>query len=246
MKFIWIPINIIQVALIFIWTAVCGILGMVLMLFAWNGIWVHKVNSLYMFSPVIRAIALVRVKAHGLEKIKRGRSAIYVANHESLLDILAVASVMPVGLFYVAKKELAKVPVMGQYMRFIGHIFIDRKNKVKSMQSMRVAAQKIKAGKSVISFPEGTRSKTGNVEMFKLGSFIIAKEGGISIVPIAIQGSRELLPSGSFALRPGTIHVCIGDEITPDEIQNKTVEQLSEMARQQVISMLNASDQFSK
>ncbi len=242
MKFVWIPINMIQIVLIILWTTVCGILGMLLMLITWNGIWVHKVNCLYLFSPMIRLISGVRVKAHGLKKIDRNRAFIYVANHESHLDIVALASVMPVGLFYIAKKELAKVPIMGQYIRFIGHIFIDRKDKEKSMQSMRLAASKIKAGKNVISFPEGTRSKTGEVQIFKRGSFVIAKEGGIPIVPIAISGSRKLLASGSFALRPGTIDVFIGDEISPNKFPNMRTEELAEMARQQIISMLSATD----
>lgn len=238
MKFIWPVINIIQIILILLWTGVCGIVGMLLMLITWNGIWVHKVNGLYMWSPMVCLIAGVRVKVYGAEKVKEKISSIYVANHESHFDILALARSIPIGLFFIGKKELARVPIMGQYMRLIGHIFVDRKNSENALKSMRMAADKIKAGKNVITFPEGTRSKTGELMIFKRGSFMIAKEGKVGIVPIAIIGSRKILASGKSNIRPGVITVRIGDRIDPSDFENMTVEQLSDYTRSKVAALI--------
>jgi len=102
MKFIFGIVNTVQIILIILWTALCGILGMVLMLITWNGKWVHHVNGRYMWSPFVCLITGVRVKVQGLEKINKNKSFIYISNHESHFDILALSRVMPVGLFFIA------------------------------------------------------------------------------------------------------------------------------------------------
>lgn len=131
------------------------------------------------------------------------------------------------------------MPGLGIYMRFIGHIFVDRKNKDLAMQSMKAAAEKIKAGKNVISFPEGTRSKDGKLQQFKRGAFIIAKEGPVDIVPIGISGTRKILPSGAYGIRPGVITVRIGDVIRKEDFKDMSVEQLAEYAREKVKALID-------
>lgn len=237
MKYLLIPLNIVQILIILVWTAVCGIAGMLLMLITRNGQWVHWFDGRILWSPLVCAVSLVRVKVHGLEKIDRSKARIYVANHESLYDIVALSRVMPIGLFFIAKKELSKVPVLGQYMHYIGHIFVDRKNKEAARKSMIAAAEKIKTGRNVISFPEGTRSKTGEMGIFKRGSFVIAKEGGIDIVPIAISGSGKVLKSGTYSIFPGTIHVHIGDVIQTQSFLHLDSDQLAELTREKILTI---------
>lgn len=238
MKYLWIPVNYLQILIIFIWTALIGTIGMLLMLFTRNGPWVHLVSGIYLWAPVVCLVTGVRVKLIGKEKIDESRPCIYVANHCSHFDIVALARVMPIGLFFVAKKELAAVPFLGWYMRFIGHIFVDRKNKEMAMKSMQIASDKIKAGKNVISFPEGTRSKTGALQIFRRGSFIIAKEGQIDVVPVAISGSRAVLPSGSFSIRPGKITVMIGDRLEAKVHGHLSTEELASLAQEKVRVLL--------
>jgi 1-acyl-sn-glycerol-3-phosphate acyltransferase len=240
MKFIHWIINAIQILLIFIWTAFCALLGMVLMLVLWDGSKVHYITGYYFYCPVVLAIAGVKVTVSGLENLKPNQPHIFVSNHASHLDVVCIAGVIPIGLFYIAKKELAKVPFLGQYMAFIGHIFVDRKNKDKALASLRVAAEKIKAGKDVITFPEGTRTKTGELMIFKRGSFMIAKDGGIPVMPVAVIGSRAVLPSGGWMLRSGRIHVAIGRSIEVDEFKDLSVEQLADLARTRVLQLLQS------
>ncbi len=242
MKILWGILNLVQIIIICLWTAVCAVIGILLMLITWNGKWVHKVDGLYLWSPIICTITGVRIRLENKSKLDTTKSFIYVANHQSHFDIVALARVMPIGLFFVVKKELSRVPFLGQYIQFIGHIFVDRKNKELALKSMRVAAEKIRNGKNVISFPEGTRSKTGVLQQFKRGAFIIAKEGNVDIVPIGISGSRKVLASGKYGIRPGVITVRIGDVISHTHFANMSVEQLADHVRTKVSELITPLD----
>lgn len=232
-------LNWIQAILIALWTVFCGLSGMILILLTWQRNAIMLLMSHYIWSPVICAVSGVRVEVHGVENVDRDLKAIYVANHSSLYDIVAVSRACPVPLFYIAKKELFKVPVMGQFMWLVGMIFIDRKNKERAMQSMEKAARSIQQGRNIISFPEGTRSKNGKISLFKRGSFIIAKNYNIPVVPIAISGAHEILSSGSTGLRPGTIRVYFEKPMMPDHFQHLTEEELAAQAREIILRRLS-------
>jgi 1-acyl-sn-glycerol-3-phosphate acyltransferase len=238
MKLVWLPINIVQAVLIFSWTAVSGLLGILLRFLGMPQKTVIMFLCRIFWGPVICILAMVRVKLINADRIPRDRSVIFVANHASHFDIVALSRVFPIPLFFIAKQELKKVPVLGQYIAVMGHIFIDRKNRDKAKQSMMLASRSIRAGKSVISFAEGTRTKDGQLQLFKRGAFLIAREGNIPIVPLAISGARKVLPSGSFGLRPGTITIDVGQIMEPESFGDQTAEQLADLARTQVKSMI--------
>lgn len=196
--------------------------------------------SHYIWSPVICVISGVRVEKQGVENIDKNNSAIYVANHSSLFDIVAVCRASPVPLFYVAKIELKKIPIMGHFMSAVGMIFIDRKNKERAMQSMALAGEKIKNGKNIISFPEGTRSKDGSVQLFRRGSFIIAKSGDIPIQPISIKGAYEVLSAGTSNLNAGKIKVYFHPPVKASEYASMSEEALAEYCRKKVESKIGS------
>ena len=230
-----------QVFLIILWTAICGLLGILLMLITWNGAWVHYFEGRYLFCPPVLFIARVKLKVVGLENLETNSPCIYVSNHVSHLDVVAIARAIPLGLFYIGKKELQKVPILGQYMYLIGHIFIDRKNREKAMASMRKAAQLINQGKNVITFPEGTRTRDGKTAIFKRGTFIIAKEGSIDIQPIAVVNVDKILPRDSFMIKPGTIEVRVGKRISANEIEDLNAEAAAEYVRKRVMALLESN-----
>jgi 1-acyl-sn-glycerol-3-phosphate acyltransferase len=229
-------LNFIQAVLIAIWTGFCAALGMVLLLLTWHRRFVMLFMAYYIWSPIICAIAGVRVVGSGIENIDQKGKYIYVANHSSLFDIVAICRVSPVSMFYITKKELRNIPLMGQFIWLVGMLYIDRKNKDTAMKTMREAGKKIKAGRNIMSYPEGTRSKNGQVQVFKRGSFIIAKEAGIGVSPISIKGAFEVLSAGSVGLRSGTIYVHFHKPIQPAEFADWTVEKLSEKSREIVAS----------
>lgn len=223
--------------LVLIWTTLSGFVGMFLAVVLRSPQLTLSFVPGTMWAPVILWLLGVRVKVSGTEHIDNDRPSIFVANHASLLDIPACVMSIKVNLNFIAKKELKKTPVVGWYISATRQIFIDRKDKNKAQKSMALAAQRINEGKHVLSYAEGTRSKDGEVKMFRRGAFIIAREGDIPIVPVAIKGAHECLPSGSFKVTRGTIEVKIGAPFKPSDFPHYSVEELAEHARQLVISM---------
>jgi 1-acyl-sn-glycerol-3-phosphate acyltransferase len=228
-KVLWFPINILQLLLLLMWTIFCGIFGMVFALVT-NPTYSHRIMGYYIFSPMILAISMVRVKAKGLNNILN-EPAIYAANHASQLDIPIICTRVNRPMFFIGKIELKKIPILSQYMKIVGMIFVDRKNRERAMASMRTAIQDIQGGKSIAAFPEGTRTKTGELLPFKKGVFTIAKEGRIPIVPIAVIGSAKALASGSFFLRPATVEIKILPALKGDDFFNLSIEEMASQTR---------------
>lgn len=170
-----------------------------------------------LFAPGILWACGVRLKVFGLEHLHKDESYVFVANHQSYLDIPVLFRAVPHGLHFVAKKEIRLVPFIGWYMMATGMIFIDRSNRIKAVASLDRAGKLIKNGKDVLLFPEGTRSKTGVLGEFKKGPFMLASKADIRVVPIHISGTEKILPAGSFLLQPNTVSVQIGQPIGQGE-----------------------------
>ena len=228
-KVLWFPINVLQLVLILVWTIFCGIFGMLFAL-ATNPTYSHRIMGYYIFSPVILAISMVRVKASGLNNIL-DEPAIYAANHASQLDIPIMCTRVNRPMFFIAKIELQKIPILRQYIKVVGMILVDRKNRERAMASMRTAIQDIQGGRSIAAFPEGTRTKTGELLPFKKGIFTISKEGKIPIVPIALIGSAKALASGSFFLRPASVELRVLPALNSEEFFNMSIEEMANHTR---------------
>ena len=228
-KVLWFPINVLQLLLVLVWTIFCGLFGMLFAL-ATNPTYSHRIMGYYIFSPVILAISMVRVKAIGQKNIL-DEPAIYAANHASQLDIPIMCTRVNRPMFFIAKIELKKIPILSQYIKVVGMILVDRKNRERAMASMRTAIQDIQGGKSIVAFPEGTRTKTGELLPFKKGVFTIAKEGRIPVVPIAIVGSAKALANGSFFLRPATVEIRILPALKGDDFFNMSIEEMANYTR---------------
>ena len=151
----------------------------------------------------------VRVKVKGLEHIGNDPSYVYMSNHQGTYDIFALLSCLPVQFRWIAKKELFTIPILGWAMGAANYISIDRSGKREALESIERAASKIRGGVSVVIFPEGTRSRDGAIQPFKRGGFTLALKSGVSIIPITINGSRDVMPRDSMRVRPGEIRVSI-------------------------------------
>lgn len=215
-----------QIFAIFIWTCVCATTTFVILLFTWNRDLALRIVPNKMWAPFIFGLCGIKTKVSGLENIDHKTYHVFVANHQSHMDVPATVKLVPVPLYFLLKKELKKIPFFGWYATSIGMIYVDRKNKSKAQQSLKDAAELIKNGKNVLVYPEGTRSKDGNIHRFKRGAFIIAKESNIGIIPMAIYGSRKILQSGSFDITPGMIEMKIGEEILPETVEKLSLKEL--------------------
>ncbi len=155
----------------------------------------------------------IRVEVERPERLRGDRPCIYVANHVSFVDIWAMVKAMPDTVRFVSKKELFRVPAMGQAMKAAGHIPIDRKNHAAAFAMYDEAAVLVRGGTSAVVFPEGTRSWDGTLMPFKKGPFVLAIKAQVPIVPVYIHGTFDIMRRGSRYPRKGVIRLVPGDEI---------------------------------
>ena len=155
----------------------------------------------------------VRVEAHGTEEIDPTASYIYFVNHESFYDILVLFACLPGQIRFLAKQSLFYLPVLGWSMAAAGFVPVDRADRKRAAASLEKAAKKIQRGKSLIIFPEQTRTKTGELLPFKKGGVLIALKTGNPILPVGLAGTFSIIRKGSFFLSPGPVAVEIGGPI---------------------------------
>lgn len=179
----------------------------------------------------------VRVHVRHLAALDPGRPYVFMSNHRSQYDILAVVQALAeFQLRWVAKKELTRVPVFGWALRNAGHIIIDRSDHEQAVASLRAARTQMLDGVSVMIFPEGTRGSTAATLLpFKKGGFMLALETGFPIVPIAVLGSGEILPRGSWRPLAGRIEVVVGVPIPVAGVERDAlIEQVRAFIREQL------------
>jgi 1-acyl-sn-glycerol-3-phosphate acyltransferase len=154
------------------------------------------------------------------EAIRGGAPAIFYANHASLLDPPLIVSTLPSRPVFVAKQELRWVPVLGWAIWLAGFILINRRHQKQAYASLGDAALQIRSGQSVAIFPEGTRSKDGEVLPFKRGSFALAMDAGVPLVPLAIRGGGAILPKGAWRTRGGPYVLTVGEPLDPASFED--------------------------
>lgn len=168
------------------------------------------------WSRVILWTSGIRVRVRGLEHIRTDRPQIVAANHQSMYDVYVLATRVPVRFHFVAKKELRKIPVFGRATEAAGHVFIDRGDRASAIESLREAARKIHEARSTaIVFPEGTRSRTGELQPLKKGPFIMALEADVPIVPTVLDGTFDILPKGGHRIHPREVTIWFGEPVEP-------------------------------
>ena len=176
-------------------------------------------------------ISGVDIAFENIEVIDPSRPQVLVANHTSWYDVLAL-SALPGTYLFVAKKELAKIPIFGRAIGGCGHIFIDRQDRTSAVESLGVARDLLEnESPTIIMFPEGTRSKTGELQRFKKGAFVLAVQTGVDVVPAAIIGSHEVMNKESLKITPGTITVRFGTPIPVEGLGMDDRNELTERAR---------------
>ena len=182
----------------------------------------------------------VRVEVEGVENLSPDRAQIIVSNHVSWYDVLALAAWTPKRYRFVAKKELSRVPLWGHAWVAAGHISVDRTDNQSAVASLDQAGRTIlEDNSSVIIFAEGTRSRTGELQPFKKGAFILALQNGIDIVPTAVLGTRHIMSRDSWRIRSGRIIVRYGPPVSPAGYDIRRRDELIARVRSDVAEMLS-------
>ncbi len=181
-----------------------------------------------------------RIHVHGVDQVQADRSYVYVANHSSLIDTPALFAYLPYQFKIMAKRSLFYVPFMGWHLWSSGNFPIDRGNARKTAKSLKAVIDGVRDGKSLMVFPEGTRTPDGRLQEFKHGAFKIAVRARVSVVPVAIRGTFELLPKTTLAPRPGRVDVFICAPIDTSECGERDLQRLVEAARSAIAAKLVA------
>ena len=182
---------------------------------------------------------LIPIKVTGKENVDPKQSYVFVANHQSFLDVFAVYGWLPNNFKWLMKKEIRKVPFVGTACAVAGHIFVDRSNPRAALQSMDHIKKELVDGISTVIFPEGTRTKTGEMGRFKQGAFKIAMDMGLPVVPLSLNGFFKAMPSGqAFANPRARVSLHIGKPI--DISQFNDINEAMEYLREQIASGLQS------
>ena len=191
---------------VFPWTFLCSIIALLSTFIERSGRTYHKVALFW--SKVSLLTAGVKVEVAGSELIPRDQPIIFMGNHQSNFDILALFQAIPIRFNWLAKEELFKIPLFGRSMQSAGYIPINRGDGRDSLKSIDRAAQLVRGGTSIVIFPEGTRSNDGNLLPFKRGGFVLAAKAGVPIIPFSISGSMKVNPPDNiFCILPGVIRI---------------------------------------
>lgn len=166
------------------------------------------------------------VSVSGKEKIQKNTSYIIIPNHQSYYDIFLIYGWLGIDIKWVMKKELRKIPGLGIASEKIGHIFLDRSNNKEALDSLNQAKKKLINGSSIVIFPEGTRSATGDIQPFKRGAFKLAFDLGLPILPVTLIGTKDILPTNSFNLLPGKVSMVIHEPIDIKKYSEEDVRKL--------------------
>jgi 1-acyl-sn-glycerol-3-phosphate acyltransferase len=197
--------------------------------------WVHR-----SWGRSMLGLAGARVEVEGVERLPRDEAMILAVNHQSWFDIVALFGALPVSLRFVAKKEISRVPLFAQAIRAAGHVFLDRKNRAKAVTSMREAGVRMREqGLSMALFPEGTRSPDGRLLPFKKGSFVLAIETGATMLPVAMDGGRLIMPKGRLRILSGRVRIRCGEPIPLAGLTKDDRDAVLEATEDQISAMLS-------
>ncbi len=234
-KLAWLAVNTVQALFTAVWTAGFILAALVVRLLS-AGTRLPLAMARRLWAPGLLWAAGVRIEARDVETLDPDGRYFFVCNHQSMIDIAVLFRVLPVNLHFIVKDELRKVPFIGWYAAAMGMIFVKRGAGRAALDEVRGAAQLIESGRSVLAFPEGTRS-SGSVKPFKTGVFLPAIEAAVAIVPIAVDGAAKVLPARGFAVRPGTVRVAIGSPIPPDKLAGLDRHAVAERVRGEVAAL---------
>lgn len=202
----------------------------------------HRPGGVYDWSntdwsrDILRA-AGTPVVAEGVDGIPRDQPVMYASNHSSMFDIWALFATLPGTVRFVAKKELFRIPLLGRAMLAVGHVPIDRAARKSAFAAYDEAARMIRGGTSVLVFPEGTRSRTGELLPFKNAPFGLAIAAQVPIIPVYIHHTFEILPKGAWRLRPRPIRLVVGPPISTAGLQPDDRERLRDVVRAAMVAL---------
>ncbi len=200
-----------------------------------DGILAYRISRFWAWG--ILKLCGIRLVVQGLEGLDPNRQYIFIANHQSYIDIpVLVQALSQFQLRWIAKKELFWVPLFGWVLWSSKHIIVDRSSLSRAMNSLSKARERIEKGISVVVFPEGTRSHHGDLLPFKRGGFLLAFKSQTPIVPVTIKGSGAVWSRGDWRIRSGEIEIVMGKPVSVDRYRAEDLKLLLNRVRAEIES----------
>jgi len=184
-------------------------------------------------AQVARGIGM-HVEVVGADGVDVAKPHVFMCNHQSHMDIVALIVGLPVAPGFLAKRELRDVPLFGRAMDAGGHVFVDRQSRSDAHAAISRAAEQVAGGRNLLVFPEGTRSSRRTVKRFKKGGFHLAKQARVPIVPVGIRGTADVLPKHSKGPRPGAVELHLGAPFPSDEVGSLALDDLVQEVRRRI------------
>ena len=194
---------------------------------------VHSIGAFW--CRIILALSGVKVSVTGAGSLPTDRPVIILSNHQGAFDIPVLQGYLPLQYRWLAKTSLFKIPVIGWTMWLAGYIGIERESATKAFKSLKRAAKKVKDGTSVLAFPEGTRSETGELLPFKKGVALLVAMSGVDVVPVAVKGTAGVMRRGSYSVTPARVTLKIGEPFSTDGMKAKDI---NKRAREAIAGLL--------
>ena len=186
------------------------------------------------------ALAGIRTRIAGGEHIPSGRAVVFCANHQSNVDPPILFRALHPRLHILFKQELTRLPLLGRVFQMGGFVPIDRGSREHSMAAIEQAAESLRQGNSFLTFPEGTRSRSGSLLPFKRGPFLMALKAQVPVVPVAVQGGTASMRRGSPLVRSVTVSIRVGEPIETRGMELSDRQQLADQVRERVAALLAA------
>ncbi|BDC51455.1 1-acyl-sn-glycerol-3-phosphate acyltransferase [Bryobacterales bacterium F-183] len=181
----------------------------------------------------------VRVRAEGLDKIDLSKPYVIASNHASYMDTPVILTYIRLQFRFMAKEELFKIPFLGTHLKTAGHVSVPRSDPRAAVRTMNEAAENIRVkGISMLIFPEGGRTRTGELQDFKEGVASIAIKAGVPIVPVGLTGTRAVVPMGSAIVKPGRVTLRVGEPIPTEGMNPKDRGALTAKVRESIASLI--------
>lgn len=233
---LWGLANFLQLVVLVVWTA--GLIVVAFLIYLFTG---SRRRSLAVakriWAPSVLGLLGARLEVQGLDRFDFSQAHLVVANHESLVDIPVLFAALPTRLRFLTKEELKKIPLLGWYATAMGMVYIDRHDAERAARSIDRVAELLDESESLVAFPEGTRSRTGEVQPFKTGAFVAAIKAGVPVIPVAISGAARVLPPDGLRFRPGEIRVSIGNPISTKSSGLEERRRLADEVRREIVEL---------
>jgi len=162
-----------------------------------------------------------RVKAYNRDKVPKKGPMVIISNHQSAFDIPLVAGYVRGGISFIAKAEISKIPAVAQFVKRLDGVFIERGNKLQTAGVIRTIMRILKNGGTIMLFPEGTRSLDGELKDFKKGSLVLPYRMKVPIVPVALDGTKDIMVKGKLLVKPAKVKLKVLDPVNPGEFETE-------------------------